>query len=421
MKPVLPLWVLLAASVCSVVQAQPAAPPRIAFDDVTVTRLRGITSIRLRGSLSAAITGQAPLQARLTRGEAVAMTAPVEVEDGQGRIRFRTARLLLDGRYTVELVAKGATACTALVQVGADAEVVAARARLMRWYQSAAGTLRQLTATLERRGRFHLALTQAKVRTGHEQAFNKEFLPDWNRALRVAAMDLATYRRRLLLPYRPELGQALRALLPLLQARRDAWQTAIVGETKRGVDPGPNERLEGQAEALLKLLGRPAGELNQWRAGILGEPPSLPKPGAHTDKIGFSITIPDGAQVLPPVNPVDRLTFRFEKATVIVRVVERPDERTPKELREAVELGAWERWDSFKLLTSKARGDQGVRLEYTARLRTRDRTAARAGATARVIQVTRFAKASGRTLSLILVRAEGRPLPKALAALEAAW
>lgn len=398
----LPALLLLTASTAA---AQGLASP-------TVTRRQGIVSVSFQGKLPAQAQGKGALVARLMRGSSSALQAAVDVAPGGTcTIRFRTPRLLLADRYDLALATQAQPKRVLVrvpVRVGTKAEASAAQRRMLDWYTGAVRTFRELTVALERRGAFHLALARRSPDERHLAVYRTRFLPQWTMALRLARMDLATYQRRLLLPYKPELGTELVGLFKLLKKRRDAWTKAI-GKRKGPPAAAP---LQAAAARIVKLLGQPASRAAEWSAGPLGKPVKAPKPGPHTDPIGFKLTIPASAVMQPLPNPTVRLSFRIEPARVRVEVLELPDEKTAKELIQRVELGAWEGRRSYKRLEREVLKDgAGIRLEFTTSVPIINTTRF---LTLRVIQHSRFPKGGGRVISLVIERPEGKPLPDAL-------
>ncbi len=394
-----------------------------------LVRRAGLTTVTLEGRLPAGAAGA--VTGRLTRPDAPA-AEPVGLElsgaveaDGRYTIRLRTARLLLPGAYLLELTAPRATQLA--VRLGTPEETAAAEARLLAWYRNAARALRDLSAALERRGRFHAALARADEEGGAAQrrAFTLEFLSGWQLGLRRARMDLATYRRRVTLPPRAAAGDDLGALPALLAGRAEAWTAAV----ERGEAPlGPPAEVLAVAKRLLERLGRSPAEasagLADWQANDLAEPPPSATPGGrHEDPLGFALAIPAEAEVLPARAPADRLTLALAGARAVVRVQDFPDDVTPDALARRLEVGAWESWEEYKRLASERlgeAGERGLRLELTARLPAFGERTARYE-TARVVQRALFVPGGRRVVSLLLLWPEDAAPPPALSALEGSF
>lgn len=345
-----------------------------------------------------------PRRAFLERGQ---VRVPLLVDGQQGRLRTR--RYLPPGRYGLVLGNK-----TLPTRVGSPAEALSAEARIEAWYRGARETFRELSATLERRGAFHLGLRESE-REPHLGAFRGSFLSEsWGPALMSARMDLAMFRRRVLLPPHPKALAALEALADALSARRAAWEKCLLGATP-GPKPGPNQAVEAQAQALWKALGQ-TGDLETWRAGPLGTPAPPAKAGAsYSDPIGYTLALPPGAEPGPISDPVDRLILRVEGALVVVRVLEYPGVTKVKELQERLARDAFERWTSYKEL-SLSEEPAGLRIEFAARLALRSERAGQRGH-ARVLQWARLPKGGQRAFLLIALRPEGQPLPESVQAL----
>jgi hypothetical protein len=329
------------------------------------------------------------------------------VDGSEGRLRTR--RYLPPGRYGLVVGNK-----TLRVRVGNPSEVSGATERLEAWYVGARETFRELSATLERRGSFHLQLRETE-REPHLGAFRGSFLSEsWDPALMSARMDLAMFRRRVVLPPHPKALIALEALAEALTKRREAWQKCLLGATP-GPKPGPNRAVEEQAEALWKALAH-SGDLANWRAGPLGTPSPAAKAGqAYTDPIGYTLTLPPGAEPAPISDPVDRLILRVSGTLVVVRVLEYPGVAEISELQERLARDAFERWTSYKEL-SLSEEPAGLRLEFAARLAFRSDRAGQRGH-ARVLQWARLPEGGQRAFLLIALRPEGKPLPASVQAL----
>ncbi|MBL4848162.1 MAG: hypothetical protein JKY65_21810 [Planctomycetes bacterium] len=346
-----------------------------------------------------------PDHAWLARGSA---RIPLLVDGPRGLLKTR--RYLPAGRYELVLGEK-----TVRAQVGTAKQGQAAAARLDSWFSGAHDTFRELSATLERRGRFHLALRLAK-REPHLGAFRGSFLSEsWGPALMSARMDLAMFRRRVLLPPRPKALEALGALADALAKRRAAWEACLL-QAKPGPDPGQNAAVEAVAGALLQALGR-GGDLSAWREGPLGTPPPICVKGKTFDDsaLGYSLTIPAGAEPAECRDPVDRLMFRLEGVLVLVRVLEYPGVVDLAALRIRLERDAFERWRSYKQLSAIEQPD-GLRLEFAARLAFRSDRVGQTG-NARILQWSRFPAKGQRAFLLIALRREGEKLPPGVAAL----
>jgi len=345
-----------------------------------------------------------PRQAFLERdGERVQLL----VDGQQGRLRTR--RYLPPGRYGLVLGGK-----TLPTRVGSSSEAQGAAERLDAWYAGARETFRELSATLERRGSFHLQLREDK-REPHLGAFRGSFLSEsWGPALMSARMDLAMFRRRVLLPPHPKALAALEALAEALTKRRAAWEACLL-QASPGPAPGKNTAAEGHAQALWSALGY-TGDLRTWRAGPLGTPAPLVKAAeTYTDPVGYSLALPPGAEPAPISDPVDRLILRVSGTLVVVRVLEYPGVTKISELQERLARDAFERWTSYKEL-SLSEQPAGLRIEFAARLAFRSDRAGQRG-NARVLQWARLPEGGPRAFLLIALRPEGQPLPASVQAL----
>lgn len=380
-----------------------------------VVHSRGLTTLSFKGTLPSALVTATDLSVSLRRGERSAKIGSIEVQEGGAfELRIRTARLLADGLYTLEVSATGRPALRHGFRLGEPETAKAAAARLMGWYDGATSTFRQLSAALERRGTFHKAIaTRDPEGALAQQEMFEAFLDGWRRNLRMARMDLATYQRRVLLPARPEVGDDLLALVPLLLTRSEEWKKAL---QPFGRPPGLNAAVETAATRLLKDQGRAASGLRAWRPGPLGTPPGAkpPGPGVFRSPLGFSIDVPGDAQVKAPRSPYDRLEFSTGGVTAIVRVEDRPNEKTPDAFAQRLETDAWETWDSYKRLSGqRLDGDAGLRLEFRALYR---------GRRVSVIQRSLFpADDHTRVVSLLVFRADGAALPDVIKTLEASF
>ena len=380
-----------------------------------VVRSRGLTTLSFKGTLPTGLGSATDLSVSLRRGERSVKVGSIEVgEGGVFELRIRTARLLADGLYTLEVGATGNETLRHGFRLGEPATAKAAATRLLGWYAGATSTFRQLTAALERRGAFHktIATRDPKGALAQQELF-EAFLDGWRRNLRMARMDLATYQRRVLLPGRPEVGDDLLALVPLLLTRGEEWEKAL---QPFGQTPGANVAVEAAATRLLKDQDRDATELNAWRAGPLGDPPAAkpPGPGAFRSALGFAITIPQDAEVKAPRSPYDRLEFSTGGVTAIVRVEDRPSETTPDGFVRRLETDAWETWDSYKRLSSqRLDGEIGLRLEFRALYR---------GQRVAVVQRSLFPTGNHtRVVSLLVFRADGLSAPDVIKTLEASF
>lgn len=389
------------------------------LEEAKLTRSRGLTAITAHGALAAPPAGA--LVARLRRDDRVALEAPVELRDGRVQVELLTAQLLLAGRYVVEVGPPGAPALlSAPLAVGTDEEAAAAATRLDGWYRAARGTLRDLAAALDRRGRFHLAQLQAlaapEEKELHRARFG-EFLDAWSAGLRAARMDLATFERRLLLPCRPAAAEALRDVVAALDARALAWKEALA---RPGAAAPSDAALRAAAGALLAALGLDAATLADWQAGPLAAPPpgspagtgvvAAAQGGVYADPAGFRLPLPPGFEALPAdQRPEERVILRLpdpaggDAARLLVQVQPLPDATTGEALAAAVEVSAWETFLSYKRLSSAPEAG-GVRIEFEA-------VEPRGGAKVRVIQWSRWTAKGGQVVHALLVRPAGAPAP----------
>lgn len=412
-----------------------AAPGSLAPPEVQ--ERRGATVITSSGELPPGATG--PLVARLRRGERTACETPLSVGDGglgpqaatAGRVEVEllVSGRLLPGRYRLEVApAAGGEALLATeLAVGDEAAVRAAEASQAAWLSAAAGTLRDLTAVLEQYGRFRAALAAGADRDGaFAQAEQLRLWLEevWRPAVRVAAMDLLTARRRVVLPPRPAAFEALGALLAAIQARGQAWESGVTGG--KVIAPADSPELEARAGALLRELGHADVEarLASWRAGPLGQPAPLPPPGlaqggTWEDPLGWRLEVPAGFQPEPQAVPGDRLTLTRPGCTVIVRVRELPDARDAAALTRAVETINWETLRGYKpVATTPLPDGRGVRIELT----TDFAPLGQVGRPGRMVQVSLFPPGGGRSISLAVGwLPEEAPPPPELAQLEAGF
>lgn len=373
-----------------------------------VTRSRGLLAISARGTVKAS----GPLVARVRRGDRTALEVPVTPDaSGAFAVDLLTPKLLLADRYVLEVGAPGGAALVSReLQVGTDEEVKAARARVGAWYRGAYSTLRDLSANLEQRGAFHRAL--AEQDPDLHQARFEAALDAWWAGLRAARMDLATWQRRLLLPWKPEVGAALGREIDVLAKRADRWRAVVKAQ---GTIEAPDLLTAMELIATLELSsGWHGGEtvLDTWRGGDLGTPPAGAPAGTAAldgvrfeggfgrlvDPVGFAFDVPEGATALPAdQKPSERLLLDAPGgARLVVQVQDLPDATDEAAVRAAVETGAWEQYLSYKRLSTTG-VESGVRIEFRAQVE-------QTGQTVHVVQVSRRAKRPGRVLHLLIVR-----------------
>ncbi|HBP16677.1 MAG TPA: hypothetical protein DEA08_02645 [Planctomycetes bacterium] len=383
--------------------AQPASRPASGWT-VERARQRAFVDVYFRGPLPEAVEDADAYRAFLCRspqGDRVRLRAEEQPEGV--RLRLRSPRRLLPGGYTLLFLAEKGDEVLAQepVALGGAEEAAASAARMDAWYRGALSTFRELSATLERRGRFHAALNAAGEQRSHVAAsFQRDFLArNWTPGLVGARMDLATFRRRLVLPPRPELLAALERLAAALAPRRDAWVKALT-QSKPALDQAPlRKAIEPVVQAGEALKPTP---LPGWLGGPLGELPPLPTPGKpYTSPLGFSLTLPAGSTVETPLDPINRVFAKVAGSNVLVQVREVPDATTPEQLREVLEVGAWETWDSYKRLGGGPLEQGGHELDFRAQILSRlDGTIQ----PARVYQYSLFPAAGGRIYSLVILR-----------------
>lgn len=395
----------------------PLAPP-------THAERRELTVIASVGTLPPGAPSQ--LLARLRRGDRTACQAPLVAEEGQARVELLVRGRLLPGTYALEVAPAdgGAALLSAPLAIGTPAEATAAEARHRAWLVAAAGSLRGLSAALERRGRFHHAPASTATPTSaaaHADRLELFLAESLRPGLRAAWLDLSTFRRRIVLAPAPEAGDALRALLPLLEARAAAWEGTLAD--LRSGRPRPlaaDPALEQAIRALVAALWPgedPGPRLAAWGAGALGEP--APRPGLglssggrHADPLGWRLELPPGFAVEEQVRPDERLRLVGPGCKVVVSVSELPDARDPAALAAALETQNWESFTSYKRLGSEPLPEGGLRIELEADFR---------GLPSRVVQRSLFPPGGGRAISLLVAWPPDAPAPACLAALEAGF
>lgn len=404
-----PLLVTLGlALLAPLAAAQPGA-----LEAVQARRARGLLVVTATGKAAAT----APLVARLRSGTRTALETPVAVENGAVEVELLTTRALLPGSYVLEVGAAGKPPLLeAPLVVGDAAEAKASAERMDAWYRAAAGALRDLAASLDRRGHYHRAQIAAdQVHRDRLEAF----LEGWKAALRAARMDLANLERRLLLPPRPEVIEALLKVVAELEAHSEAW---LNGLHSRATIP-PRLAVDAAAAALLVALGRTAEErtahLQDWRAGPLATPPAGSPPGTAAQAGpyrdpdgGFTLEVPAGWRALEADRKPEerlRLSSPDDQVSLVVEVQPLPDARTPAQLEAAVEVLAWEGYNAYKALARAPIVEGGVtvglQITFEADVTTGDHTRVR------VVQTSRWPAQGGRVVHAIVVRHVGAPPP----------
>lgn len=396
------------------------------LERVEVRRSRGLLVVTAGAK---AVPASTKLVARLRSGDRTALETPVAVTGGALEVELLTTRALLPGTYTLEVGEPGARpALSSPVVIGDAAEAKASAARMDAWYLAAATALRDLSTALERRGAYHSA--QVEVNGELHRARFESFLEGWSAALRAARMDLASLERRLLLPPRPEVVDALRGMVAALEARAQAW---VSGMHSRGAAP-PQEGLLGPAGVLLEALAAHAADegavrrrLDQWGPGTLWTPPAgspagtgayeVAKEGVYTDlEASFRLELPAGWRALEADRKPEerlRLTSKDEQVSLVVEVQPLPDAVTPEVLAAAVETLAWEGYLSYKRLESapivEGGVQVGVRVTFEADVATGDRTRVH------VVQTSRWPTGAepgkGRIYHALVVRHVGAAPP----------
>ena len=394
--------------------------------EVSLIQRRGLQLIQGRG---AAPSQGGPLVARIRLGNRTALSAPVRIADGKVEIEVLTSRLLLPGRYALEVAPVAEDSEPVLsgeLQVGSAEEARASRARQQAWLERAASTLRWLSSHLDRRGAFTAAwITQDPEAAVQALEHFQSWLEQWRATLRTARMDLATYEQRVLLPANPEAGEAMRALFPLLEARLTAWTLLFqaTAEQRPGTAPSLGE-LEGAVGPILASLGRDASRIQHWTGGPLGELPPvtsvLSAKGGYVSPLGFRFQAPDGYTVVRPTSgvPRDRLVFRGDGVWGVVQVSEFPDANTADVLSKETEVMNWESFLGYKRLKSE-RTQSGLRIEFEARFGKLD--GSKALDRVRIVQKVLFPKEGGRVMALLVVRGQDVKAPASLAKLEAGF
>ncbi len=396
------------------------------LERVEVRRSRGLLVVTAGAK---AVAPSTKLVARLRSGERTALETPVTVTDGALEVELLTTRALLPGTYTLEVGEPGAKpTLSSPVVVGDAAEAQASAARMDAWYLAAATALRDLSTSLERRGTYHFA--QVEVNGDLHRARFESFLEGWSAALRAARMDLASLERRLLLPPRPEVVDALRGMVAALEARTVAWTN---GMHSRGSAP-PTDGLLGPAGVLVEAIAAHAEDegavrrrLDPWGAGPLSHPPrgspagtgayDAAQAGVYTDlEASFRIELPAGWKALEADRKPEerlRLTSPDEQVSLVVEVQPLPDALGPEVLEPAVETFAWEGYLSYKRLESAPIVEDGarvgVRIVFEADVATGDRTRVH------VVQTSRWPSApsagKGRIYHALVVRHVGAAAP----------
>ncbi len=396
------------------------------LERVEVRRSRGLLVVTAGAK---AVAPSTKLVARLRSGDRTALETPVVVTDGALEVELLTTRALLPGTYLLEVGEPGQKpALAAEVVVGDAAEAKASAARMDAWYLAAAVALRDLSTSLERRGAYHFA--QVKVNGDLHRARFESFLEGWSAALRAARMDLAGLERRLLLPPRPEVKDALLALVATLEARAEAWTSGL---HSRGQPPEPDGLLKPAGVLIAAIAAHAEDEgavrrrLDEWGAGPLCHPPAgspagagaydVAKAGVYTDlEASFRIELPAGWKALEADRKPEerlRLTSPDEQVSLVVEVQPLPDALGPEVLEAAVQTFAWEGYLSYKRLESAPIVEDGVhvgvRITFEADVATGDRTRVH------VVQTSRWPSApspgKGRIYHALVVRHVGGAPP----------
>ena len=360
--------------------------------------------------------------ARLRRGEAV--QAAQAVEQGERvRVEWVSARVLLPGRYEVEVLGAGGEVLARRgLQVGSVAEGEAAEARVRTWWVNATRTLRGLSAALERRGAYHRALALGESEGVEDQRRRFfEFLEGWRVDLRVARMDLATFQRRAALPPLGELVSEVVGVCGALEARARVWSEAVEAAA-RGEDRAPPPLALGPVRAVLERLGSAPEGAVHWEGGPLAAPPlslveTLDDDGVFHSPLGVRLEVPDGFHAeVARTNPQERLRLVGDGVTVVLTFQVFPDVEEADALCDALEVGAWETWRSYKRLGSE-RLEAGLRWEFLAELDDARRVD---DPEVHVVQRSIFAS-GGRVASLVIARAAGTELPGGVETLESSF
>lgn len=402
--------------------ACPAGADPGPLERVQARRARGLLVVTAAGKASAT----APLVARLRSGERTALETPVTVTDGGLEVELLTTRALLPGEYVLEVGEPGKAALLqAPLVVGDAAEAKASAARMDAWYLAAAAALRDLSTSLERRGHYHHALVQDDA--DHRDRFGS-FLDGWSASLRAARMDLASLERRLLLPPRPEVKDALLATVAALEAQAEAW---LNGMHSRGVAPAL-DAVQKPAGALVEALAARAADegevrrrLDVWGVGSVrlhvppaGSPPGTgayeaAQGGVYADRdAGFTIALPEGWTAREAsYKPEERLVLnsKDEQVRLVVEAQVLPDARAPEQLAAAVETLAWEGYLSYKRLSSapilEGGVQVGVQITFEADMATG------VARRVRVVQTSRWPATGGRLYHALVVRHAGGDAP----------
>jgi hypothetical protein len=327
------------------------------------------------GTVSSVASGDA-LKVRVTRGEARALEeTAVCGPNGALHLEIRSKGRLLPDDYGLEVLRGDEVVARTTLHVGKPEEAGPARESLAAWLKGARGTLRDLSALLERRAAFHRArlLDEAHASGGPPGRLLVDAQSGaWQQALdrfelryRTARMDFAVYEKEILLSPFPEAKKALSDVFAALLVRRDELKTSVE-EALAGRDKNPGAApavLEG-ARASAKALGLDADDSDTWGAGPLAVPePGHVENGRFASALGVTVEVPGGfteveRRLKSEDNPEDRVLLAHTRgARVALHVRELPDGIPGSDLGHAVEMLAWEEWGNSAFKRETGKGD----------------------------------------------------------------
>lgn len=361
-------WTLLAALTV------PANAAELVVEKVSLRQERRRLVITARGTAAGCSEGLALIGRISWRGEeGAAVTARVQKERFEATWSLNA--LLLPGDYTLVLgpdpaaspAASGPPrAARAPFTYGDPKQAKAALKRSRAWLLRAESSLRRTALELENRAAWRRTRVAAlgpgaaarDQRRGFRQYLEQRLFP----ALRVAAMDLKVYNRRLLFPPDPEAADLIGRLPGLMRERSRAHLAAI----DKGAAPAADEALapyRALARRIARLLGQKEDRLvSPW---VLG-PQASPERGALADGVylsengGFQLRVPEGWRHRPSTRQPDlRLALspvlaedagaderrRAAGLAVVVTLREQAEELGPGQ---SAGIAGWEGWTAYR-------------------------------------------------------------------------